>query len=60
MYLDVGNIKKGYLIAPSFTTGATVAAEHVQKAHDKQIVLTPFTDVPITDAPTDAEREEFY
>lgn len=60
MYLDVGEISKGFLVAKDFTTGAKVAAEHITKNHKKSLTLTTIDKFPITHPPSDTEREEYY
>ncbi len=60
MYMDVKGIKIGWLIAPSFSTGANVAAAHIKKNHGKNITLTNFDHFPITHEPSDEERIKYY
>jgi hypothetical protein len=60
MYMDVGGMNKGFLVAKSFTTGAKVASEYVAKNHNKEIVLSTLDQFPITQPPTDQEREDYY
>jgi hypothetical protein len=60
MYMDVGKINKGYLVAKDYTTGAKVAVEHINKTHGKEIVLASRDKFPINHPPTDAERTEYY
>lgn len=60
MYMDVGNIEKGFLVAKEFTTGARTAAEHVQKSHNKDLVLAKIEQFPISSPPTEVERREYF
>lgn len=60
MYMDVGKINKGFLVAKDFTTGAKVASDHIVKNHKKELILSTLDKFPITHFPTDAEREEYY
>ncbi len=60
MYLDIGTIDKGFLVAGGFTTGAQVAADHIANNHNKTIVLTTLDKFPIRHPPSDQEREEYY
>jgi hypothetical protein len=60
MYMDVGGISKGFLVAKGFTTGAKVAADHIVKNHNRELILTTLDQFPITHPPSDAEREEYY
>lgn len=60
MYMDIGNIKKGYLVAKSFSPGASVAAKHISTAHNKEVILATREQFPINQPPTDDEREEYY
>ena len=60
MYMDVGGMNKGFLAAKDFTTGAKVAADHIIKNHQKELVLTTLDQFPITHPPSDTERDEYY
>jgi len=60
MYMDVGEIDKGFLLAPDFSTGAKVAAEHINDKHGKQIMLQNLSLYPITDAPSSKEMDEYF
>jgi len=60
MYIDVGNIEQGYLVAKGFSTGAKVAVDHIKEKHAKTIVLATHEQFPITGAPSASEREEYY
>jgi hypothetical protein len=59
-YMDMGNIDKGYLIAPSFTTGAQAARDYIQSKHKKQIELAHINSFPINHPPSAQERAEYY
>ncbi len=59
-YLDMGEIESGYLIAPSFGTGAEAAVAHIAEKHGKTIRLVPTKDFPITDPPSQKELEDYY
>ena len=60
MYLDVGKIKKGYLVAKTFTTGADVARKHIVETHGKEIVFSTLSKFPVNHPPSEAERDEYY
>ena len=60
MYLDIGNINKGFLVAKAFTPGAAIAAKVVTEKHQKQVVLAPRDQFPINHQPTTQEREDYY
>jgi hypothetical protein len=60
MYMDVGGMNKGYLVAKDFTTGAEVAKDYIIQNHQKDIVLTTLDKFPITHPPTDTERVQYY
>jgi hypothetical protein len=60
MYMDVGEIDKGFLVAKAFTTGAKVAAEHITEKHKNVVILTTLDQFPINHPPSESEREEYY
>lgn len=60
MYMDVGSLDKGYLIAKSFTTGAQVAKDHIAARHKKEVILAPLSQFPINHPPTEQERQDYY
>ena len=60
MYMDVGKISKGFLVANSYSPGAQVAIKHIKGNHNKDIVLAPRSQFPINHQPTPDEREEYY
>lgn len=60
MYMDVGNLDKGYLVANNYSTGARVAISHIQNKHGKEIVLASREQFPINHPPTASERDEYY
>ena len=47
MYMDIGKVKKGYLVAKSFSPGAHVAVKTIKENHNKEIVLAPRDQFPI-------------
>ncbi|GAI86571.1 unnamed protein product, partial [marine sediment metagenome] len=59
-YLDMGKIKNGYLVAPSFKTGAKAAKDFINKKHDKEIKLVPIKEFPIDRPPTEIELQGHY
>lgn len=59
MYVDVGNLKKGFLVAKDFTTGANIAIKHIKKNHQKEIILAKLSDFPINHPASGDEREEY-
>lgn len=63
-YMDMGEkngltMKRGYLIAPSFTTGASQAASFIKNKHGKEIVLAPLADFPINQPMSTKEIEKY-
>jgi hypothetical protein len=63
-YMDMGEktdlpMKRGYLVAPSFTTGAAQAAQFIKKKHGKEIVLAPLEDFPINQPMSAEEMKEY-
>lgn len=60
MYMDVGQIEKGYLVASSFSGGAKVAADWIKSHHNKELVLALRDQFPINHPPSANEREEYY
>ena len=60
MYMDIGNLTKGFLIAKSYTPGANVAAKAIREKHQKEIILSPREQFPINHQPTTQEREDYY
>jgi len=60
MYMDIADIKKGYLLAKSFSPGAHVAAKFIQDKHGLNILLTTLDQFPICQHPNAQEREDYY
>lgn len=60
MYMDIGNLAKGYLLAKTFTPGAKIAAQKIGEKHRKEIVLAPLDQFPINHQPTAQERDDYY
>lgn len=60
MYMDIGNIDTGYLIVPSWSTGAQIAVQRVREKHGRQIKLAKLDNFPINHPPTDQERVDYY
>lgn len=60
MYMDLGNLQKGYLIAKSYTPGAEIAVKAIKEKHHKEIVLSPRDKFPINHPPSTQEREDYY
>ncbi|MGD0471526.1 MAG: ATP-binding protein [Terriglobales bacterium] len=60
MYMDIGDINKGYLVAKTFTPGASVAVKAIKEKHNKEIVAAPRDQFPINHQPTAQEREDYY
>jgi len=63
-YMDMGErnglpMKRGYLVAPSFTTGASQAASFIKKKHGKGVVLAPLEDFPINQPMSTEEIEKY-
>lgn len=63
-YMDMGErpelpMKVGYLLAPSFTTGSTQAANFIEKKHGKRIVLAPLEDFPINQPMSEEEIKKY-
>ncbi|RLC63779.1 MAG: hypothetical protein DRI01_04585 [Chloroflexi bacterium] len=59
-YMDMGQISKGYLAAASFSTGADVAKDFINKHHQKEISLAKLEQFPINHPPSDDERNTYY
>jgi Histidine kinase-, DNA gyrase B-, and HSP90-like ATPase len=60
MYMDIGNLSKGYLLAKNFTPGTQIAIEHIKEKHGKEIILATRDQFPINQPPTEEERENYY
>jgi len=60
MYMDVGGLDKGFLVAKDFSTGAQVAASHILNVHGKSIELAARQQFPINHPPSPSERDEYY
>ena len=60
MYMDIGEVKKGYLVAKGFTPGAHIAVKTIKDHHEKEIILAPRDHFPINQHPTSQEREDYY
>lgn len=60
MYMDLGNLSKGFLIAKSYTPGAVIAANAIKDRHKKEIILSARDQFPINHPPTTQEREDYY
>lgn len=60
MYMDIGDIQKGFLVAKSFTPGAKIAVEKIKEKHKKEIILADREKFPINHHPNEQEREEYY
>ena len=60
MYMDVGNINKGFLVAKNYSTGANIAVSHIQQNYGKEIILAPRIQFFINHHPTSEERDEYY
>lgn len=60
MYMDMGDIPKGYLVAKSFAPGAQIAKKAIKDKHSKEIVLASRDQFPINHQPTAQEREDYY
>ena len=60
MYMDIGKIDKGFLVAKSFTTGADVASKKIKEKHNKEITLALREKFPINHHPNEQERDEYY
>ncbi len=59
-YMDMGNITNGYLLAKSFSPGAQVAAEFINKTHGKEINTIKMEEFPILHAPNAEERKKYF
>jgi hypothetical protein len=60
MYMDIGKIEKGFLVAKSFSPGAQIAAKAVADKHAKTLVLAERAQFPINHQPSAQEREDYY
>lgn len=59
-YMDMGDIKSGYLLADDFTTGAESAAKFIKDKHGKDIDLILLKEFPIEHAPNPEELKKYY
>ena len=60
MYIDIGNIDKGFLVAKSFSPGAVIAVKKIKEKHNKEIKLALREKFPINHQPNEQERDEYY
>ncbi|MGA8599601.1 MAG: hypothetical protein WB676_33175 [Bryobacteraceae bacterium] len=60
MYMDLGDLDRGFLIAKSFTPGAHIAVKTIKDKHQKEITLSSREHFPINHPPTTQEREDYY
>lgn len=60
MYMDIGNISKGYLIAKSFSSGAKYCAKYIKGKHEKEIILDNLDNYPINQSASADERKKFF
>jgi len=60
MYMDLGDLPRGFLIAKSYTPGAQIAVKAIQEKHAKEIILSPREQFPINHQPSTQEREDYY
>lgn len=58
-YMDVADITRGHLVAPSFRPSAHATVAHIKEKHKKEIVLDPLSNYPINDPMDDEEREKY-
>ena len=58
-YLDMGQLRKGYLLAKSFKDSAIAAKDYVNAHHDVEIVLTHLDEYPITGELSEDERRRY-
>lgn len=59
MYIDVGQLPCGYLVAKGFTTGANIAIKHINETHNKTIQALNLSHFPINHPASLDEREEY-
>ena len=60
MYMDVGEIDRGNLVAKGFSTGAQVAVRRIEEKHGKKINLITYDELPITDPPSQQELASYF
>jgi hypothetical protein len=60
MYMDISEIKKGFLVAKSFTNGAKIAVENIERKHGKKIICSELSQFPINELPNLQEREDYF
>jgi len=60
MYMDVGELNRGHLVASGFSTGAQVAARRIAEKHNKEIRLVGYEELPITGPPTGDELAAYF
>jgi len=58
-YMDMGDIKKGYLLAKSFRDSAVAAKDHINSKHEVEIVLTPLEHYPINQPLSESEISQY-
>lgn len=60
MYMDIGNITKGCLVAKSISPGAKYCADFINKNHGKHIILDVLNNYAINDSPSAEERKKYF
>jgi len=60
MYMDVGEIDRGNLVAKGFSTGAQVAVRRIEEKHGKKINLITYDELPITAPPSQQELASYF
>jgi hypothetical protein len=58
--MDISEIKKGFLVAKSFTNGAKIAVENIERKHGKKIICSELSQFPINELPNLQEREDYF
>lgn len=60
MYMDVDDIKNGFLVAKEFSGGAQEAIKHIAQKHDVTINDAALADFPINHPTTSQERDDYF
>lgn len=60
MYMDIGNIDKGYLVAKSFSPGAKYCSKYLKEHHGKEVILDYLDNYPINQSPSSDERDKYF
>lgn len=59
-YMDMGELEVGFLVAPSFSTGAEEAMNFINDKYNKEITLVTTDDFNIMYSPSNDEIKKYY